>query len=895
MDLGYACTFHGAQGATVDTSHCALSGGETRQLVYVGLSRGREANHVYVATAGDGDEHAMIRPERIKPPTAGEAFADVLAKDGSQRSASTEIRHQAEPVTRLGRSAPRYVDALGVAATDLLGPEKVAALEATAEKALPGLTSEPAWEALRGQLALTALAGTDPDQVLTTAITSRELTTARDRAAVLHWRVTETHPGPAGPLPWIQAVPRQLRDHPTWGAYLTARVALVTTHLDQVRQSAKELAPEAAPRWAHPILADRELLGDVLVWRAVTGVTDTNDQGTILGGPHPQVAARHHQNTLQTRIDALVAREQAGTGGNLWRPVITRLENLGPRVLADPYWAVLDRRLDLAAAAGFDVPALLTEAAGQGPVPDEHPASALWYRLAPTLAPAAALAATTGSGATRLRPPWCDLLTTHLPEQVALAVMTDPYWPALVAAVHTAGTKGITPEQVIPDAIALIGPEQIGQPGGVPLPDLATALAWRIADLVDHPEHAGATPGGEGDAPDEFDLFDAEAEAFLVDLSRDHEEQSGPAARASDTSDDEALAGRPVPTAPADLEDLGPACDEDAPPDEHETPTEIPDPADPTDPAAVTTAAPLETIEDLQPTTPAERVLALNAAAMDFYAQQYTGSAAAAYVKTRLGTDLTPPANPTTDTADTDGAGLVEGRFAVGYSPAGWTTLVDHLKTTDTIAATDEELVDAGLAAYSRRGTTIDLFRDRLIFGLHNNQQQLVGFVGRAAPNTTSQNGENGRRTPKYINTPRHGRVHQGHRPVRRPRNHRPAPSGRCAGAGRRASRRDCRHPRRQPHPHRRRPARDRPDRPPGRPARHPHPGQQSHRPQWRGPSGVGGHRQRPRRPQGGGSGLLEAHRPRGRPPHPGHPRRERPRRALPTPPRTAGHHARPG
>ncbi len=187
-----------------------------------------------------------------------------MAKDGSQRSASTEIRHQAEPTTRLGRSAPRYVDALGVAATDLLGPEKVAALEDTAEKTQPGLTSDPAWEALRGQIALTALAGTDPNQVLIAAINSRELTTARDRAAVLHWRVTNLHPGPPGPLPWIQGIPRQLRDHPTWGPYLAARTALLTTHLAETRHAAKDLTPEAAPRWAHPILADRGLLGDVL-------------------------------------------------------------------------------------------------------------------------------------------------------------------------------------------------------------------------------------------------------------------------------------------------------------------------------------------------------------------------------------------------------------------------------------------------------------------------------------------------------------------------------------------------------------------------------------------------------------------------------------------------------
>ena len=46
---------------------------------------------------------------------------------------------------------------------------------------------------------------------------------------------------------------------------------------------------------------------------------------------------------------------------------------------------------------------------------------------------------------------------------------------------------------------------------------------------------------------------------------------------------------------------------------------------------------PFEAVEDLQPTTPAERTLALNTAAMDFFAGQYIALAAAAYVTTRPG------------------------------------------------------------------------------------------------------------------------------------------------------------------------------------------------------------------------------------------------------------------
>ena len=53
LQLGYATTVHGAQGVTVDTAHTVLTGREDRRLLYVALTRGRAANHLYVATAGD--------------------------------------------------------------------------------------------------------------------------------------------------------------------------------------------------------------------------------------------------------------------------------------------------------------------------------------------------------------------------------------------------------------------------------------------------------------------------------------------------------------------------------------------------------------------------------------------------------------------------------------------------------------------------------------------------------------------------------------------------------------------------------------------------------------------------------------------------------------------------
>ena len=68
LTLGYATTVHGAQGITADTCHTLVTGQETRQLLYVGLSRGRDANDAYLVTASDGDPHGIISRDALLPP-----------------------------------------------------------------------------------------------------------------------------------------------------------------------------------------------------------------------------------------------------------------------------------------------------------------------------------------------------------------------------------------------------------------------------------------------------------------------------------------------------------------------------------------------------------------------------------------------------------------------------------------------------------------------------------------------------------------------------------------------------------------------------------------------------------------------------------------------------------
>lgn len=79
VELGYATTAHRAQGLTVDTAHALIDPATaTRELLYVAVTRGASANHVYVATpAPDPFE------PRVAPVTAVEALASVMARVGA--------------------------------------------------------------------------------------------------------------------------------------------------------------------------------------------------------------------------------------------------------------------------------------------------------------------------------------------------------------------------------------------------------------------------------------------------------------------------------------------------------------------------------------------------------------------------------------------------------------------------------------------------------------------------------------------------------------------------------------------------------------------------------------------------------------------------------------------
>lgn len=57
VDLGYAVTAHRAQGIPTDTAHAVATSRSTRENFYVSMTRGRHANHAYVAIDQPDESH----------------------------------------------------------------------------------------------------------------------------------------------------------------------------------------------------------------------------------------------------------------------------------------------------------------------------------------------------------------------------------------------------------------------------------------------------------------------------------------------------------------------------------------------------------------------------------------------------------------------------------------------------------------------------------------------------------------------------------------------------------------------------------------------------------------------------------------------------------------------
>jgi DNA primase len=123
----------------------------------------------------------------------------------------------------------------------------------------------------------------------------------------------------------------------------------------------------------------------------------------------------------------------------------------------------------------------------------------------------------------------------------------------------------------------------------------------------------------------------------------------------------------------------------------------------------------------------AERLYQINEAAAQYYHHLLLNAKAAEIARSHL-----------------SGRGIsketVEG-FQLGFSPDSWDALRQHLLGRDY---KEGELMAAGLVIEKEGGGVRDLFRNRLMIPIRNEQGRVVGFGARALEDTT----------PKYLNSP---------------------------------------------------------------------------------------------------------------------------------------------
>ncbi|MGO1385779.1 MAG: hypothetical protein ACTHU1_13470, partial [Arachnia sp.] len=196
-----------------------------------------------------------------------------------------------------------------------------------------------------------------------------ELDSAHDPAAVLTWRLP--HPSTPGPLPWLPSIPDTLANHSGWSPYLTDRAGLVARYAQELRREAQSLE---RPSWALPgQQLTPALISDVEVWRAAVGVdpSDRRPTGPVQLGD----AARTWQKYLDTRLRSDVSR--------VWADL---LADVHPRIHDDPFAVTLTHHVASLHASGAAVRELLARTAADGPLPAEHAAAALWWRLTRHLA-----------------------------------------------------------------------------------------------------------------------------------------------------------------------------------------------------------------------------------------------------------------------------------------------------------------------------------------------------------------------------------------------------------------------------------------------------------------------------------------------------------------------------
>jgi conjugative relaxase-like TrwC/TraI family protein len=302
-ELAYAGNVHVAQGRTVDTAHLLVTDSLSRQALYVGMTRGRQANTAHVVTgttAPPGHQsYQQATPESV--------LAAIMGRDDGDLSATEQIR-QAQDWS--GGTA-HLLTLWSAAVRQTLHQDLDRQIKA-------GLTEAEAWrydrehsrQALHQRLRAAQLAGHDVGALIDW-ITAAPMDRARSITSVLHHRLQQL------PLP-------DLRHDATWAQRTPASAPALAHELaaaldDQARALGERMTISPEPWLARQLgvlapdasLALREeytrRAGVAAAYREAAGIT--NPEQAVSLEPHrgnPELEAMR-----KTILAALEIRDEA--------------------------------------------------------------------------------------------------------------------------------------------------------------------------------------------------------------------------------------------------------------------------------------------------------------------------------------------------------------------------------------------------------------------------------------------------------------------------------------------------------------------------------------------------------------------------------------------------------
>ena len=369
VELGYATTVHAAQGVTADTMHGLVTGDEARQQLYTMATRGRTANHLYLhgrrrrrPALGDPARHhpprhrrrrllkqILARDDAARPPRPPTATCTIPPSGSATPPPATRRpahrRHTTSPPELVERiDAGRGTDQRPGSPASRPGPPCAATCCCCTPTATTP-SSKPRAAARRNSTPRT----TGPPSS----------TTASPTATI----------SASGPLPWLPGIVRP--DSPTSppGAHISPAASISSPiWLRRYAQKPQPICPigRLISTARYPTLSSAT---------SKCGEPPTRSTPTTAAPPD--------------RLSSNRPRAIGRCGCTKGSPPVTPASTTGPEPSlgsfpppsTDPFSGDLAQRLARLTQRGYDTRQLLRAAVDLGPLSDEHPTMAIWWRI----------------------------------------------------------------------------------------------------------------------------------------------------------------------------------------------------------------------------------------------------------------------------------------------------------------------------------------------------------------------------------------------------------------------------------------------------------------------------------------------------------------------------------